>query len=150
MVDWRDKIDPALKEHLEAQIKESNLYRDAYSKAGNQANAQLWIAIAVLSKQVFNLNQKLKVFEDAIKDIGSNVRQSIGKIEEVQSKVAEVREVSEKKNIPDKIKGVVARKSIKKTIKKKPTKKTLKKNSTVKKKSAKKVRKGISRALKKF
>ncbi len=141
MADWRDKVDPALREFLEAQIKESNMYKEAYSKAGNQANAQLWIALAVLSKQVFNLNQKLRVFEDAIKDIGINVRQSIGKIEEVQSKVAEVKEVSEKS------KEVLPKPTIKKSAKKaKPTKKVAKKKA-IKKKPTKK---GISKTLKKF
>jgi len=136
MADWRDKVDPALREHLEAQIKESNMYKEAYEKASNQGNAQLWVAIAVLSKQVFNLNQKLRVVEDAIKDVGSNVRESIGKIEEVQTKVAEVKEVSEKavKDTPKKIVRKVA-------------KKVVKKKAVVRKKPA---RKGISRALKKF
>ena len=112
MADWRDKVDPALREHLEAQIKESNMYKEAYEKASNQGNAQLWVAIAVLSKQVFNLNQKLRVVEDAIKDVGSNVRESIGKIEEVQTKVAEVKEVSEKavRDTPKKIVKKVSKK----------------------------------------
>ena len=136
MADWRDKVDLALREHLEAQIKESNMYKEAYEKASNQGNAQLWVAIAVLSKQVFKLNQKLRVVEDAIKDVGSNVRESIGKIEEVQTKVAEVKEVSEKavKDTPKKIVRKVA-------------KKVVKKKAVVRKKPA---RKGISRALKKF
>ena len=136
MADWRDKVDLAIREHLEAQIKESNMYKEAYEKASNQGNAQLWVAIAVLSKQVFNLNQKLRVVEDAIKDVGSNVRESIGKIEEVQTKVAEVKEVSEK-----------AVRDTPKKIVKKVAKKVVKKKAPAKKKP---VRKGISRALKKF
>ena len=136
MADWRDKVDLALREHLEAQIKESNMYKEAYEKASNQGNAQLWVAIAVLSKQVFNLNQKLRVVEDAIKDVGSNVRESIGKIEEVQTKVAEVKEVSEK-----------AVRDTPKKIVKKVAKKVVKKKAPAKKKP---VRKSISRALKKF
>ena len=66
--DWRKEIDPMVKDHLEAQIKETARYKKSYEKAKNKANAQLWIAVANLSKQLFNLNLKFNYLERALKD----------------------------------------------------------------------------------
>ena len=63
---WRKKVDPLLKEHLEAQIKESYRHRDSYLKSKNPSKAQLWCAIAYLSKEVFDLHLKVKFMEKAL------------------------------------------------------------------------------------
>lgn len=65
---WRKDIDPMVKDHLEAQIKETARYKKSYEKAKNKADAQLWIAVANLSRQLFNLNLKLNYLERALKD----------------------------------------------------------------------------------
>lgn len=65
---WRSDIDPMVKDHLEAQIKETARYKKSYEKAKNKADAQLWIAVANLSRQLFNLNLKLNYLERALKD----------------------------------------------------------------------------------
>ncbi|MEW6063356.1 MAG: hypothetical protein AB1571_03235 [Nanoarchaeota archaeon] len=69
MKSWRDDVDKSIKNHLELQIKETISHSSAYSKAKNQANAQLWIAIANLSKQIFDLNLKMKFLEKALQEI---------------------------------------------------------------------------------
>ncbi len=66
---WRDLIDPALKDHLEVQIKESLRQKSAYMNAENPGQAQLWCAIANLSRQVFNLTLKINYLERTLKDI---------------------------------------------------------------------------------
>jgi len=66
---WRKKTDPIIKEHLEAQIKESYIHKKAYSEAKDPKNAQLWIAVANLSKQVFDLNLKVKFLEKTLREI---------------------------------------------------------------------------------
>ena len=66
--DWRNSVDTALKSHLEAQIRESSRHKNAYSKAKNKANAQLWVAIANLSKQMFDLNLRMNYLERAFQD----------------------------------------------------------------------------------
>jgi len=67
-MNWRKKVDPILKEHLESQIKESYRHKESYSDAKNKNIAQLWIAIANLSKQVFDLNLKVKFLEKALRE----------------------------------------------------------------------------------
>jgi len=132
MADWRNKVDPALRDYLEVQVRETNLHKNAYNAAKNQANAQLWIAVAVLSKQLFTINMKLNVLEDALR--------------EINSKVMSVKETTiyreEKVEVPKVIEVV-------KEIKAKTEKKEVKK--TPKPKIVKKVKKGnIKKSLKRF
>lgn len=66
---WRNKVEPILRNYLEIQINESSKYKSAYSLSKNPSNAQLWIAIANLAKQNFDLNLKIKILENALKDV---------------------------------------------------------------------------------
>lgn len=67
-MNWRENIDPLIKDYLEAQIKESYRYRKGYSGARDVSKAQLWCAIANLAKQVFDLNLKVKFLEKALQE----------------------------------------------------------------------------------
>lgn len=66
---WRDSVDKVIKPHLEAQIKAAAFNRDSYKKAKDPSNAQLWIAIANLSKQILDLNHQVKYLEKTLKEI---------------------------------------------------------------------------------
>jgi len=74
-MDWKDSLDEDLRTHLNAQLKEVLKQKNAYSGAQNPTNAQLWVAIAGLSKQIFNLNLKLTYLERALKDIGKDKKE---------------------------------------------------------------------------
>ena len=65
---WRDKVDPIIKHHLEKEIQESNSCKEAYTEAKDSGKAQLWCAVANLSKKIFDLNLKLTYLERALKD----------------------------------------------------------------------------------
>ena len=67
--DWRKNVDPGLREYLESQIKGTFNYKKAYENADNKGNAQLWIAVAGLSKQLFNIHMKINYIESLIKDV---------------------------------------------------------------------------------
>ena len=69
MVHWRNNVDKTIKDNLELQIKEASKHKDSYKKAKNPANAQLWVAIANLSRQIFDLNLKLNFLEKALQEI---------------------------------------------------------------------------------
>ena len=66
-MNWRKNIDPIIREHLESQIKESHRHKKAYSQARNKNTAQLWVAIANLSKEIFDLNLKIKFIEKTLR-----------------------------------------------------------------------------------
>ncbi len=69
-MNWREKIDKILRSYVENQIKEASKERKAYLSASDPKNAQLWIAIGNLSKQIFELNLRLNYLERALRDIG--------------------------------------------------------------------------------
>jgi len=65
---WRKNIDPILREHLEKQIIEIYKHKNSYSLAKNKGDAQLWIAIASLSKKIFDLNLRIKFLEKTLNE----------------------------------------------------------------------------------
>lgn len=67
-MEWRKNIPSSIKNHLELQIKEASKYKKYYLKSKNPSNAQLWCAIANLSKQNFDLNLKVKFLEGVLRD----------------------------------------------------------------------------------
>ncbi|MFH1456259.1 MAG: hypothetical protein ABIF40_04905 [archaeon] len=60
---WFESLNPILKTHLSEQFKQSHKQRKAFSKAKDPSKAQLWCAIAFLSKQVSDLDYKVKYLE---------------------------------------------------------------------------------------
>ena len=57
---WRENLDPKIKEHFEALIKEISKEKALYKES---SKAQLWIAIAILNKKVSDLELKIKSLE---------------------------------------------------------------------------------------
>ena len=84
---WKEKVDPSIKTHLERQIGESIKHREAYENAKNPANAQLWITIANLSKEIFDINLKLNYLEKAIKNIAPKLPKK-KQIKKVKKKIS--------------------------------------------------------------
>jgi len=66
---WRDNVDPTIKNYLEALIKSTITNKEAIDLASNKGNAQLWMALSILYKQSFNLDQRIKYIEKLLKDI---------------------------------------------------------------------------------
>ncbi len=65
---WREDVDLSLKDHLEILITNVHRYRNSYKRSKNPPVAQLWCALAGLSKQILELNLKIKLMEKALKD----------------------------------------------------------------------------------
>lgn len=68
MANWREQADPILRKHLEAMLKEVAKDKEAVLQSNDPKSAQLWIAIANLQKQNYDLNLKIKTIEAALKD----------------------------------------------------------------------------------
>ena len=79
MNNWRERIDPILKRYLERIIYETSRYRGSYKLASKPDNAQLWIAIATLSKQVDMLNVKLNYLENNLIEVAKRKSEVISK-----------------------------------------------------------------------
>ena len=114
---WRKNVDPIIKEYLDLQVKESNKFREAFSKSKHPANAQLWIAIANLTKHIFNLELKLKYLEGTIRDVNERLLQLTEKkpedvLKELEREVKKTKKVKKKTTKKKKAKG-----SLRKTLK---------------------------------
>lgn len=69
---WRETVDPSIRGYLEMQIREAGRHKNSYRLSDNPSNGQLWIAIANLSKQIFDINLKLNYLERALRDISGS------------------------------------------------------------------------------
>jgi len=65
---WRKDVDLSLKDHLEMLVESVHKHKNSYKKSKNPPVAQLWCALANMSKQIFDLNLKIKLLEKALKD----------------------------------------------------------------------------------
>lgn len=55
---WKDKLNGEMRKALEKEINETAKFKTIYNNADNKAIAQLWIAIANLSKKISELTPK--------------------------------------------------------------------------------------------
>ena len=83
--DWRKHIHPDLREHLEMQIRNTFTHKKGYESADNRGNAQLWVAIGNLSKQLSKIEKRLQEIEGVTKEAGKDFEKdfSLNKQEEV-------------------------------------------------------------------
>jgi len=64
---WRERIPDDLKPFIEKLISESHK-EDAISNAEHPSKAQLWLALGILAKQVYDLELKSRYLEHALKE----------------------------------------------------------------------------------
>jgi len=161
MKNWRSNVDPLIKDHLEIQIKEASKHKKAYEQAKNKGNAQLWIALANISKQTFNIELKIKYMERLLQDIVTKINILEAKREKIteETKTEVKPEVKQeiKQEVKQEIKEVKeeTKKETKKPSEKKLEKKPLKSVKPIKTiklhKSVKKIKKAsLKKALKRF
>lgn len=68
--DWRKHIHPELREHLEREIRRTFEHKRAYDNADNKGNAQLWIAVGNIAKQLNKIEKRLNEMESMAKEMG--------------------------------------------------------------------------------
>ncbi len=66
---WRENLDKNLRPYVERLIKESFEYKKVFDSAKDKGKAQLWIALAILSKQIYDIKLELKYIERTLQDI---------------------------------------------------------------------------------
>lgn len=131
---WRKKIDKSLRPYLEKFITETYFHDKAFKLAEDPSKAQLWVAIALLSKQLYNLEMKTNYLERALKDI-SQTKDGEKFLQEIEEKVKgseKEKEPKEPKKVEKEMKALgtgasllsqIARRSVKKKAKPKKKKK---------------------------
>ena len=116
---WRNDIDKTLKPYIENLIRESFSYKKEYKKARNEGKAQFWVALAILSRQIYNLDLKLRYLEKVIQDVaGPKLKKEV-----------EFERKKEEKEVEKFIKELASGKYTKKKRKKKRKKKVKKRKT---------------------
>lgn len=68
-MNWRLSLEPNVRAHLEKQVSDTSKFKESYLKAKNAGNAQLWCAIANLSKRLYELSLRLNNLEGVFEDL---------------------------------------------------------------------------------
>lgn len=72
--DWRKHVNPELREYLEKEVRATFAYKKAYDNADNKGNAQLWIALANMAKQLNQLQRKYESVEQSLRELEDKAR----------------------------------------------------------------------------
>src|SRR3989344_3205306 len=164
--DWRKHIHPDLREHLEMQIRNTFTHKKGYESADNRGNAQLWVAIGNLSKQLSKIEKKLQEIEGMTKEAGKDFEKDfnlnkqeevsfietplMGQLDELKKiEIPELDEIRELVEKGDALLNVNKKQSRKKIV----LKRTIKRSLSLEKKSlGKKIadKKKLKKSLKRF
>jgi len=90
---WRADLDKGLRPYLEQIIRESFLYKNIYSQADDPGKAQLWVAMAILSKKLCEIESKLKLHEAVLKDISPRKASKLKEMEASKKAKEEVERI---------------------------------------------------------
>jgi hypothetical protein len=77
MVNWQESINPTLKLYVERVIKNSAENKNAIIKAKDKKTAQLWIALAQLSKELHESKARIKYLENILGDLLESKKKSV-------------------------------------------------------------------------
>jgi uncharacterized protein YhaN len=116
MKTWRQKVDPSIRDHLEVQIAEAAKHVNAYKDAPDPKIAQLWAAIANISKQMFELNLRMKYLENAVKQALPKAKIETQEDRDLMKRIMSVGKAVE--SVDKKTKPTKNGKNIKKTLRK--------------------------------
>ena len=87
---WRKDFDKSLKPYIERLIRESFNYKKQYSKAVDPGKAQLWIALATISKQLYDVELKLRYLERVLQQISPKFKGLEAERKKEEAKVKEI------------------------------------------------------------
>lgn len=67
-MNWRNQIDPIIKDHVERRISQAAENKEALLQSRNPREAQLWCALGNLSKELAENTIKIKYMEKLLAD----------------------------------------------------------------------------------
>ena len=65
-MDWRTSLDPLIKDYLDQLLREVIKYRVAYSKAKDISKAQIWVALALLYREINLLKSTIEEIKEKL------------------------------------------------------------------------------------
>ncbi len=91
-MEWRKGLNKEIALYIDDLIKKTNFF-PAYKNADKPANAQLWTALGIMAKKLYEQELKIQLFEGVLKEISPK------KVEKVQSREARDKAMSEVERI---------------------------------------------------
>ena len=67
-MDWKTDLDPILQEYLNDLLKEVVKYRKAYSKSRDVGKSQIWVALALLYREIGLIKSEIEEIRASLKD----------------------------------------------------------------------------------
>lgn len=107
-MEWRKDLDREIGQYVDDMIKKTSFF-PAYRRAEKPANAQLWTALGIMAKKLYEQELKIQLLEGVLKEISPK------KVEKVQTREARNQDREEIERI---MKEIAQRKPI--TITEKP------------------------------
>ena len=65
-MDWKTNLDPLIKDYLDQLLREVIKYRVAYSKAKDISKAQIWVALALLYREINLLKSTIEEIKEKL------------------------------------------------------------------------------------
>jgi hypothetical protein len=91
-MEWRKNLNKEIALYIDDLIKKTNFFPE-YRQAEKPANAQLWTAMGIMAKKVYEQELKIQLLEGVLKEISPK------KVEKVQSREARDKAMSEVERI---------------------------------------------------
>lgn len=101
-MEWRKNLNKEIALYIDDLIKKTNFFPQ-YRQAEKPANAQLWTAMGIMAKKLYEQELKIQLLEGVLKEISPK------KVEKVQSREARDKAMSEVERI---MKEIAQRKPI--------------------------------------
>jgi hypothetical protein len=91
-MEWRKNLNKEISLYIDDLIKKTNFFPE-FKQADKPANAQLWVALGIMAKKLYEQELKIQLLEGVLKEISPK------KVEKVQSKEARDQAMSEVERI---------------------------------------------------
>ncbi|MGB9674832.1 MAG: hypothetical protein ACPLX8_01740 [Nanopusillaceae archaeon] len=67
-MDWKDNLDPVLRDFLKSLLEEVKKYKEVYMNSDDPARAQIWIALAILYRKILSVDSKVSEIHNLLND----------------------------------------------------------------------------------
>lgn len=89
---WRDELDKEIAQYIDSLIKRTEFF-PAYKKAEKPSTAQLWTALGIMSKKLYEQELKIKLLEGVLMEISPRKSERLVNQDEKKKATAEIERI---------------------------------------------------------
>jgi len=81
-MNWREKLDPVLRDFLNSLLKEVQKNKEAYMEAEDPSIAQIWVALSIIYRKILLLEREMEEIKGKVSEneIKNKLEESLKKI----------------------------------------------------------------------